>query len=440
MGGGGLAGARGETLTADTAAAWRQAEKRLAEAEIVVDALLGTGSRGAPRGVVAAAIEALERLDAFIVSVDIPSGLDADTGGVPGACVHADLTVTLALPKRGLYLYPGRAFVGELSRVDLGFPADVLEAGAAGHVQLVEPEDVAERLPGRDPEMHKGDRGRLLVVGGSPGLTGAVALAARAAVRAGAGLVTAGVPARLQHVMAVKLTEAMSLALPESENGVLGPGAPEAVMAFQPGQLTALALGPGAGRHPETRAAVRDLVARLALPTVLDADGLMAFAGEADLLSHSAAGRGLVLTPHPGEFAALTGEPLEEIQASRPAAAARWAGRLGAVIVLKGAPTVIADPGGDVYVNPTGNEALATGGTGDVLTGFLAGFLAQGLDPVDAAVAAVYLHGWIAEYVVDDWGSIYGLQAGDLIDYFPAALGDFLSPPEAEEKPRPPLR
>jgi NAD(P)H-hydrate epimerase len=213
------------------------------------------------------------------------------------------------------------------------------------------------------------------------------------------------------------------------------------VLSFQPGRVTALAVGPGVGRRPETRDAVREIVARVALPTVLDADGLTAFAGEADLLARSAAGRGLVLTPHPGEFAALTGEPVEAVQAARIDAASRWASRVGAVIVLKGAPTVIAEPDtGTVYVNPSGNEALATGGTGDVLTGILGGFLAQGLGPVDAAVAAVYLHGWIAEYIVDDWGSPYGLEAGDLIDYFPAALGDFLSPPEADEKPRAPLR
>ena len=423
--------AGGETRSVLDEAAWEDASKELEDADLVVDALLGTGFRGEPRGLVGLAVEALETVDAPVVAVDVPTGVNADTGEVEGACVRADLTVTMALPKRGHLLYPGRAFTGPLVWVDIGIPDDVLEGGEGLRVYLVEPPDVAEWLPERDPEMHKGDRGRLLVVGGSAGLTGAVTLASRAAVRAGAGLVTAGVPLSLNDILEVKLTEVMTLPLPELEARALSRDAFDAIALFQPGRLTALAVGPGMGRHPSTRALVQRILREIDLPTVLDADGILAFAGEADLLRMSAAGSQVVLTPHPGEFAALTGETPEDILAHRFELASRWARRLGVVIVLKGAPTVIADPERDVvYVNPTGSEALATGGTGDVLTGLIAGFLAQGAEPVEAAAAGVFLHGWTADFIVESWGSQYGLQAGDLVEAFPEALGAFLSPEE----------
>jgi NAD(P)H-hydrate epimerase len=317
--------------------------------------------------------------------------------------------------------------------VDIGIPEDVLDGGEGLRAYVVEPEDVIDRLPDREPEMHKGDRGRLLVIGGSAGLTGAVTLTAEAAVRAGAGLVSAGVPLSLNDILEAKLTEAMTLPLPELDVRALSRDAFDSIAIFQPGRLTALAVGPGAGRHPSTQALVRRIIREIHLPTVLDADGLFAFNGQADLLRLDAPSTKLVLTPHAGEFTALTGEDPAELRANRLQTASKWARRLGAVLVLKGAPTVIADPASEtVYVNPTGSEALATGGTGDVLTGFISGFLAQGIDPLDAAIAGVYLHGWTADFIVEEWGSVYGLQAGDLVDWFPLALGFFLNPLEPD--------
>jgi NAD(P)H-hydrate epimerase len=219
----------------------------------------------------------------------------------------------------------------------------------------------------------------------------------------------------------------MSLPLPDLENRALSADAFEPIALFHTGRLSALAVGPGMGRHPSTRKLVRRILDEIPVPTVLDADGLHAFSGAADLLRLAAAGSGLVLTPHPGEFSSLTGVPLDDLLLDRFASASHWARRLESVLVLKGAPTLIADPTGEtVYVNPTGSEALATGGTGDVLTGFIAGFLAQGVDPVDAATAGAFIHGLIADYLVEEWGSPYGLQAGDLIEGFPAALGELL--------------
>lgn len=426
---------KGEILSAPDQETWDRIWPGLdGDADIVVDAMLGTGARGEPRGVIEAAILSLEDVAVPIMAVDIPSGVDADTGAVPGVCVHADLTVTLGHFKRGHMFYPGRHFVGDLWWADIGIPSDVKPPDEDPAVFTLEVQDVVELLPDRDPEMHKGDRGRLLVVGGSAGLTGAVALAAEAAARAGAGLVTAGIPISLNDVLEAKLTEAMTLPLPQLDVRALSREAFDAIALFSPGRLSAFALGPGMGRHPSTRALVRKVVAEIDLPTVLDADGLFAFNGEPDLLGLSAAGEKLVLTPHPGEFAALTGESPETIADRRIEVAAEWARRLGVIMVLKGAPTVIASASEAlVVVNPTGSEALATGGTGDVLTGFIGGFLAQGLEPMDAAVLAVYLHGLTADFVTAEWGSPYGFLASDLLRGFPEALGALLSPNEDRE-------
>jgi len=426
--------AGGKTLVAPDFPTLERVWRELEKPDLIIDAMLGTGSRGAPREVMAAVIDAISPLEVPVVAVDIPTGVDADTGQVEDRAVHADLTVTLALPKRGHFLYPGRAHVGTLDTVDIGLPDEVENMGDGIHIEVLEAEDAIVFLPDRNPEMHKGDRGRLLVIGGSPGLTGAVAMACEAAVRAGAGLVTAGVPLGLNDILEVKLTEAMTLPLPQLESRVLSREAFESVAIFQPGRLAALAIGPGMGRHQSTQALVRRLVQEISLPAVLDADGLYAFQGRADLLRLAAAGRNLVLTPHPGEFAMLTGESPDDIRDHRFELASKWAQRWNVVIVLKGAPTVIANPEtGAVYVNPTGSEALATGGTGDVLTGLLAGFLAQGVGSLYAAMSAVYLHGWTADYTTEKWGTHYGLQASDVIDHFPLALGALLSPHENRE-------
>ncbi len=426
--------AGGETRFATNEAQWEALTGELHEAEVVIDALLGTGASGPPRDLMAIVVESLEELPAPIASVDLPTGVDADTANILGPCVHADLTVSFALPKRGHVLFPGRGVCGDLSVVDIGIPAEVLDAGDGLRSYLLEPTDALLRLPDRHPEMHKGDRGRLLVVGGSAGMTGSITLACNAAIRAGAGLVTAGVPLSLHDIMAAKLTEAMTLSLPELEARALSREAFDTIALFQPGRLTALTLGPGMGRHSSTRDLVRRIVDEIDLPTVLDADGLMAFAGAADLLRVQDTRHRLVLTPHPGEFAALTGESIESIEANRIELASSWARRLGAVLVLKGAPTVVADPDdATVYVNGTGSESLATGGTGDVLAGLIGGFLAQGVEALDAAILGVFLHGYTADYIAEDWGTQFGLRAGDLIEYLPLALGWLMSPQVDEE-------
>jgi hydroxyethylthiazole kinase-like uncharacterized protein yjeF len=397
------------------------------DVELVLDALLGTGSSGAARGAVLAAIRGVERMGAPVLSIDIPSGIDADRGTVPGEAVEADLTVTLAFPKRGHYLLPAREQVGILEVAEIGIPRDAALAATIADF-LIEAEDVRDLLPHWPAAAHKGSRGRLLVVGGSVGLTGAVVLAGNAGLRAGAGLVTVGVPESLSDVFEIKLTEVMKLPLPQGAGRHLGPAARERIREFAGDGLSAMVVGPGFSRHKDAMELARQLVGELDCPKVIDADALFAFNGRPDDLARKITGCALVLTPHPGEAARLLGRTIPEIEAERIDLAAEWGERLGQVIVLKGSPTVIGSPEGETFVNPTGGPALASGGTGDVLAGMIGGFLAQGLSPVHAAIVAVYLHGATADLIVERRGP-YGLVASDLIEAMPDVMGDLSGSP-----------
>jgi hydroxyethylthiazole kinase-like uncharacterized protein yjeF len=392
--------------------------------DAAVDALLGTGAGGAPRGAVLEAVRGLNRMGVPVASIDLPSGIDADTGAVPGAAVEADLTVTLAFPKRGLWLFPARRFAGIVETADIGIPGEALQAFELRDF-VVEAGDVAGWLPAWPRDAHKGTRGRLLVLGGSEGLTGAPTLAARAALRAGAGLVTAGVPRSLNDAFEVKLTEAMTLPLAEAEGRCLAPGAIETLREYDTTRLSACVLGPGLSRRGPALELARLWVSTFDRPMVVDADALFAFAGQADRLGRGPAAGSLVLTPHPGEAAALFGTTAAEVQANRIDRAREWAVRLKQVVVLKGAPTVVGSPVGEAFVNPTGGPLLATGGTGDVLAGLIGGFLAQGAAPLHAALLGVWLHGFLADLFEERRGP-RGLVAGDLIDLLPLAFGELI--------------
>jgi NAD(P)H-hydrate epimerase len=394
------------------------------EVDMAVDAILGTGAKGAPRGSVALGIRGLQSLDKPIVAIDIPSGIDADNGAVPGEAVMADLTVTLGFPKRGHYLYPARTHAGALETADIGIPQEAV-LGVDIAAFLIEAHDAAGFLPRWAPDAHKGSRGRLLVIGGSVGLTGAPTLAAQTAARAGAGLVTVGVAESLNDILEVKLTEAMTLPLPEGRGRWLSTKALQAIRHFDQGRLTAMVVGPGLSRNEEALQVARGVVADSTCPVVLDADGLYAYKGNVQALSRDLTGGPLVLTPHLGEAEWLMGKPAEEIGADRVNLAGEWAQKLGQVLVLKGAPTVIGSPEGETFVNPTGGPALATGGTGDVLAGLIGGFLAQGLPPLHAAIAGVYLHGFAAD-LIGERRSRYGLVASDLIEVLPEAMAELL--------------
>lgn len=409
--------------------------------DVAIDALLGTGASGMPRGAVLEAIRGLGRAGRPIAAIDIPSGIDADTGAVPGAAVDADITITLGLPKRGLWLFPAREHVGVIEVADIGIPR---EASMAADVRdfLVQDEDAAAWLPIWPRAAHKGTRGRLLVLGGSEGLTGAPVLAAQAALRVGAGLVTVGIPASLNDILEVKLTEAMTLPLAEATGRCLAPEAMAAVGAFDSVRVNAAVLGPGLSRREPALQFAREMVAGFDRPMVVDADALFAFRGQVDRLARRKPGAGspnsgtttggpgvpgaagpLVLTPHPGEASWLMDLPAHEIDARRIDLARDWARRLGQVIVLKGAPTVVGSPEGEAFVNPTGGPLLATGGTGDVLAGLIGGLLAQGAPPLSAALLGVYLHGLLADLFEERRGA-RGLIASDLIELLPVALGE----------------
>lgn len=387
--------------------------RELARADVAIDAIFGTGFRGFPEDDHAAAIDGLNVGGAPVVAVDIPSGVNGETGAVEGEAVWADVTVTFGAAKVGVILLPGAERAGIVEVVDIGFPPDLLEAD----LWLMEEADVAALLPTRAIETHKRETGVALLVGGSRLMTGAVCLAAAAASRVGAGLVQVAVPEGILPVVQSLVREATFLPLPETAAGTVAPEA-TAVLAELLAAADALALGPGMTRDLATAGWVRETVATTPVPTVLDADGLNAFAGRAAELASRRAD--LVLTPHTGEFARLAGGTAREVAADRVGHVRELAATTQATVLLKGTRTLVGTPEGHVRVNPTGGPYLATGGTGDVLTGAIAGLLARGLPPVDAASVAAYLHGRAGALAAARAGE--ATTAGDVLEHLAPAL------------------
>jgi NAD(P)H-hydrate epimerase len=392
--------------------------RALRDVDLAVDALLGTGLSGGATGPVAEAIAALNDAGRPVCALDVPSGLPADPGPLRGPVVRARLTATFGLPKLGLFLDPGAGYAGKVEVCDLGVPRAWLEEAVA--VAMPEAADVAALFPARPTDAHKGRYGHLLVVAGSLGKTGAAVLACRGALRSGTGLVTCAVPATQQPMVAAHLAEAMTEALPETAAQTLSRKALDRLLELAT-RMDALAVGPGVGLEPETQGMLRELALAADRPMVIDADALTALAGRLADLRRARGPR--LLTPHPGEAGRLLGMATTEVQADRIGSARRLAEESGAWVALKGAATVVAGPGSGslVTLNPTGNPAMATGGTGDVLTGIAGGLLGQGLPAVSALRAAVYLHGLAGDVVAAERGPV-GLLAGDLADAIPAAL------------------
>jgi NAD(P)H-hydrate epimerase len=385
--------------------------------DLLVDAIFGTGLNAPVKGLPASAIALMNASGRPIVAIDLPSGLDGDHGSVLGTAITAALTVTLARPKRGLYLGIGPNHAGVIRVADIGIPANLI-AAAKIPVTLLEAADIRPLLPKRPRTAHKGTFGHAGIIAGSAGKTGAAAMAAMAALRVGTGLVTVAAPRSVSDVLEAKLLEAMTVAVPETETRTLSKQALEPLLAFA-ADKTALAIGPGIGTHPETQALVHNLLGEAKRPMVLDADGLNAVAGHADILSRVFGTP--ILTPHPGEMARLLGTTSADIQRDRLGAASRLARERNVCVVLKGAGTVIAGPDGRLAVNSTGNPGMATAGTGDVLTGIIAGLLAQGLPPWEAACAGTYLHGLAGDLAASEQGEA-GLIAGDVIRAVPRAI------------------
>jgi NAD(P)H-hydrate epimerase len=390
----------------------------LASSDFVIDALLGTGISSGVTGLYREAIDVINQANRPVIAVDIPSGIHADSGAVLGRAVRASMTVTFGLPKLGLVVGSGIDHAGIVRIVDIGIPPAYVET-IESRIVLISRKAVMDTLPPRQPSSHKGTFGHAGIIAGSPGKTGAAALAALAALRVGAGLVTVATPSSVNDVLEAKLLEAMTLPLPETKARTLARSSLDRVVAFMQAR-TAVAIGPGLSTHPETVELIQALMKHLDRPTVLDADALNALTGRTALLTECKIPP--IITPHPGEMARLEVDATTQtVNADRIGTAQRFSRERGVFVVLKGARTVVARPDGLAAVCPTGNPGMATAGTGDVLTGMVVGLLAQGLSSWDAACTATYVHGFAGDLASQQLGQA-GMLARDLIAQIPYAL------------------
>ncbi len=396
-------------------------------ADMIVDALLGTGIKGGVEGELALVIAAINDAHKPTVSVDVPSGLDADTGRVDGACVRATVTVTLALAKIGLWDFPGQDYVGELVVADIGMPRPVMQADNI-QVSLTQAADIARWLPPRTEgnSSNKGTFGTALLFAGSQGMVGAAVLCAEAAARTGAGLTTLAVPQDAQSIVMSRINPVvMTRGLPQTEHGAFAAQALEPALALTE-RGGAAAIGPGLGgtHDDQTRAFVHGFVSRCRVPLVVDADALNILSMQDDQGASLVKGRAAptILTPHPGEMGRLLGMDTQAVQADRRQAVERAAALFGCTVLLKGARTWVASPDGALNINATGNAGMASGGMGDTLTGIITALLACGLGAHEAASAGAYLHGLAGDLVKDKQGGKAGLLATDIIDMLPRAL------------------
>ncbi len=388
------------------------------DADVIIDAVLGTGLSSPVQGLYRNVIEALNALEKPVLAVDVPSGLDATTGRILGAAVRAVATATFGLPKVGQRIAQGDTLVGTLHVVDIGIPPGVV-ASAGIQRWWLDDDTCRQWLRPRPAETHKGRAGHVCVLSGSPGKTGAATLACLGAARVGAGLVTLFIPRSLNPILEVKLTEAMTLPIAETSEQSPAAAAEPEILAFLDGK-EAFAIGPGISLHEETRRLVANLIARSPCPLVLDADALTFVAGAPEILHEATVP--MIVTPHPGEMARLLRCSVPEVQEDRLGAAQDFSRQHGVIVVLKGHRTVIASPDGRLAINGSGTPAMASGGMGDVLTGMIAGFLAQGVEPFQAACLGVYVHGKAAETVCRRM-TTRGLLAGDLLEPIPFVIG-----------------
>jgi ADP-dependent NAD(P)H-hydrate dehydratase / NAD(P)H-hydrate epimerase len=412
-----------ELVEAPTLEAWKKVRPGLHRASIIVDAIFGTGLQRAAAGIFAAAIEDINRADGFKIAVDLPSGLSSDTPLLIGPAVKADLTVALAAPKISHVLPPSEEYVGELEVAGIGIPEALFDDPSL-KLSFVQRADAAPFLKKRKRDTHKGTYGHVLILAGSRGKTGAAVLAGRAALRMGAGLVTLGTPAGCLPAIGRSTPEIMVEPLAETAEGTLSEGASGRVLDLARGK-EAILIGPGLSTHPSTARLAAKILPKIKVPVVIDADGLNIIAGDCGLLERLKAPA--VLTPHPGEFARLTGLPTKDILERRLDVASEFAVTHGLCLVLKGYRTLTAAPDGRVLVNATGNPGMATGGSGDVLSGMIVSLVVQEKDLCGATAAAVYVHGLSGDIGASRLGE-RPLIAGDLLRFLPAAVRPFEEP------------
>jgi NAD(P)H-hydrate epimerase len=405
---------------------WELHFSEISQCTLIVDAILGTGLTSAVGGMLETVVADVNAADIPIVAVDLPSGLSADSPHLPGDCVNATMTVTLAAPKLPLVLPPGETHAGDVVIADIGIPYEVIEGLDGPHVDLLTPEQLRELIEPRTADSHKGDFGRVTIIAGSIGKTGAAFLGGMGALRSGAGLVTVATPASCLPIVASLAPELMTEAMAE-DSGSVADAALDRVLELQ---HDIIACGPGLGRTAGASAFVRGLVDRATVPLVLDADALTLLADEPGRLV-GRDDRDVIITPHPGEMARLVGMSIDEVQANRLQIASDFATTRHVYVVLKGHRTVIATPAGRVFINPTGNPGMATAGTGDVLTGMVAAWLAQLLDAEAACKIAVFLHGAAGDLAEAECGQV-AMTATDLLDHLGDAVASLLNRARAE--------
>ena len=342
---------------------------------VLVDALFGTGFKGTPKGIYQGSIEVINDSDAFVFSVDIPSGINGDDGQFEKTCVIADATATMCLPKRGNFLYPGREFCGDLYVVDIGVPYNLIDQGFP---KIIEFEDVNHLLPFRPPDGNKGSFGNILIIAGARGFSGAAAMAAISALKVGGGLVRLAAPKGIMDALESKLLEVVKIPLPQTDDETISPDATPILLQYLE-KTDVVLVGPGITTHPETATFLLQFLPQISVPVIIDADAINIIAQNIRFFKKIRAP--FILTPHPGELSRLTKQTPQKINLKRVDLAPQLAKEYGGVLILKGAPTIIASPEGEVYMNPTGNSGLASAGSGDVLVGMISGFLAQNLSP-----------------------------------------------------------
>jgi len=394
--------------------AWELHFSEVTDCTLIVDAIFGTGLNAPLSGLIESVVADVNASGIPVVAIDLPSGLSADSHEAIGPCIDAGMTVTLAAPKLPLVLPPAETHAGDIVIADIGIPAEVIESLEGPRVDLLTRASMRELITPRTADSHKGDYGRVLLIAGSRGKTGAAHLAAIGALRSGAGLVTVATPTSCLNTVAAMGAEYMTEPLDEAINGL----DPDNIDHLLEIARDVVALGPGLGQAEGTRDFVKQFVDRATMPLVVDADALNAFASDPDRLA-GREGRDVIITPHPGEIARLVGMSSDEVQASRLEIARNFAVAHRVYVVLKGHRTLIATPDEKVFINPTGNAGMATGGTGDVLTGMIAAWLAQLLDAEAACKLAVYLHGMAGDLAEADEGEV-SMTAGDLA----AHIGD----------------
>ena len=396
---------------------FHQHRTEMAHQHIWVDAILGTGLNSDVTGFFKSVIEFINALNRPVLAVDISSGLHTDSGQICGICIQATLTATFGFPKIGHIQLPGAAYTGELHVIDIGIPPHIVEnVGPRQHL-LTKDVALSNMIP-RPSDIHKGGTGHILVIAGSPGKTGAAAMCAMSALRSGAGLVTLGVPKSLNPVVEPQAIEVMTVPLDESKTGVLSDNAVEAILTLLEDKKC-LAIGPGIGMEEGTMRLVHQLIKKSPVPIVIDADGLNNLANNPEILLKRKSD--VILTPHPGEMARLVDARPKDIQMDRVGYARKFAETYNVHLLLKGARTIVACPDGHVYINLSGNPGMASAGMGDVLTGMVAGFIAQGYPLATAAQIAVYLHGNAADNLADARGP-FGYIASDVMGSLPEAI------------------